>query len=212
MKKFARLLRLGAALAATILLVSCIGVDISAKIEASGSGSMSVEYRIAEAFVSFGQQESDPGLPLPLSKSEIEQSLQNHKGLSLTSYEMKKSGTDTIISFKIAFDSPERLAAYLDSEGKLARYESIGGISKLTLSTGDILPPMDSQTKTAFQDSLKPYRFRFAFESASGAPEATIVDGNYFSRKIEGKKAIIEASIADILLSEKPAEIEFRWK
>lgn len=212
MKKIARLVRLGAALAAMILLVSCIGVDISAKIEANGSGSMSVEYRIAEEFVSFGQQESDPGLILPLSRSEIEQSLQHQKGLSLTSYEMKKNGTDTIISFKIAFDSPERLASYLDSDGKIARYESAGGNSKLILSTGDIVPPMDSQTRAALHEKLKPYRFRLAFESASDAPEATVVDGDYFSRKIEGKKAIVEASMADILLSEKPAEIEFSWK
>ncbi len=212
MKGFHRAVHLCAAIAASMLLASCIGIDVSAKIEANGSGTLSVEYRIAEEFASFGAQESDPGLPLPLSKNEIVRSLQHQKGLSLSSYEMKKNNKETIISFKIAFDSPDHLALYLDSEGKLARYSKTDGISRFVLSTGNAIPPMDAETKAAIQEKLQPYRFRLSLETSSGAPEVKIITGDYFSHTATGRTTAIEASMANVLLSDKPAEFEFAWK
>jgi len=192
-------------------LTSCIGIDASAKIDAKGAGTFSVEYQISKDFVQLGSLESTPQLPLPLSRADIERGLQGRQGVTLKSYSQGQRGDNIIVSLVLAFDSPSDLVEYLDPSGKLAQYRQENGRSQVKLSFGDAVP-LDPQMQAEISEELKPYRFKFALEAPQAAPEISVKNGDFFHVTSSGKKTALECSMADLITSSQVPEIDIAWQ
>ncbi len=89
----------------SIMLASCIGIEAATKMDAKGSGTLSMEYQISNEFAQIGALETTPSLPLPLSREDIEKSLQRIEGVHLKSYSQNSRANNIIISFTLLFDS-----------------------------------------------------------------------------------------------------------
>lgn len=200
-----------ALLAATIFLASCLGVETDVKVSSSGSGTLVARYTLSEELVSFGEVEANKGtLPVPLSREDIEASLAGRSGLSLKRWSRSKSGNDTIIESEIAFASLDALSSYLDPSGKLARVGSESGANRLEFSLGDNLPALDAQMKAIAGEAFKPYRFKFTIELPS-VPSAAHSSVPEIRASIEGKKAIFEGAMSDIVAVPEAPSLSLAW-
>jgi hypothetical protein len=213
MSKFRKMLpNLLLILVCVVDLTSCIGIDASAKIDAKGAGTLSIEYQISKDFVQLGPLESTPPLPLPLSREDIERGLQGTRGVTLKSYSKSERGDNIIVSMVLAFDSPSDMTAYLDPNGKLAQYQEENGRSHLRLSFGDTVQPLDPQVQSEISEKLKLYRFKFALEAPRAAPEISIKNGDFFHVTSSGKKTVVECPMADIITCNQMPEIDITWQ
>jgi len=194
------------------MIASCMGINASAKIDAKGAGTISLEYQISKEFSQLGSLESTPALPLPLSREDIEKSLSGMSGIALKSYAKSEKGENTIISFVLSFDSPDHLANYLDPRGKLAQYRQDNGTSRLTILFGNEIPTIDPQMKTSIAEELAPYRFRFSLECANAAPQIVVTNGDFLKVSTSGKKSSIESPMADLITANQPPQVDISWK
>lgn len=195
-----------------LLIASCMGIDASAKIDAKGAGTISLEYQISKEFSQLGSLESTSALPLPLSREDIEKSLSGMPGVALKSYAKSEKGDNTIISFALSFDSPTNLANYLDPRGKLVQYRQDNGISHFTIQFGNEIPAIDPQMKASIAEELAPYRFSFSLECPNAAPQIAVTNGDFLKVSTSGKKSSVESSMSDLITANLPPEIDISWK
>ena len=196
----------------SIMLASCIGIEAAAKMDAKGSGTLSMEYQISNEFAQIGTLETTSSLPLPLSREDIEKSLRGIEGVQLKTYSQNSRANNIIVSFALAFDSPSHLAYYLDPAGKFVQYSQENGISHLRLTLGDTIQPLNKEMKDALYEKVKPYNFKFTFEASQAAPEISIQNADFFKTTTSGKKITLESSMADLLTSIDPPRIDISWR
>ena len=196
----------------SIMLASCIGIEAAAKMDAKGSGTLSMEYQISNEFAQIGTLETTSSLPLPLSREDIEKSLRGIEGVQLKTYSQNSRANTIIVSFTLSFDSPSHLAYYLDPAGKFVQYSQENGISHLRLTLGDTIQPLNKEMKDALYEKVKPYNFKFTFEASQAAPEISIQNADFFKTTTSGKKITLESSMADLLTSIDPPRIDISWR
>jgi len=195
----------------SILFSSCMGMETTIVINNENSGTVTAEYRLSEELVNFGALEANKSLlPVPLSKADLENSLASAKGLKLVSWSSSKNGTDTLVKTVISFDSLEALMYYLDPQGQMARFSVTGSEKKIIFSMGDKVPPIDDQMKELAKESFAPYTLKFTVSAPSkiirSASSLEII-----SAVSDGKKAIFEGKMQDIVTSGEAPVLELTW-
>lgn len=194
-----------------VLLTSCVGIDAKIKVEDSGAGDLIAEYRLSDELLSFGQlDENKRQLPLPLSKTDIEDSLGKDNGLSLKSWSSSKSGKDTVIKMDIAFKSLDALVAYLDPQGALARYTNTGGVNSLYFGLGSDYQPLDAETEQLASQAFAPYTFKLSIEAPKAIKTANSSNA-VIAARIEGKTASFSGAMKDIVTTEKAPLLDVSW-
>ena len=95
----------------SLLLLSCVGIDSRLTVRDNGSGTLVLTYRVSQLVADLGLSGSDKGaIPLPLSKSDFERSLESSKGkVRLTRFNRSENEKDITISAELSFDSLEAL-------------------------------------------------------------------------------------------------------
>jgi hypothetical protein len=196
----------------TLLISSCLGIDSRIKISSNGSGTVVAEYRLSQELVAFGELEANRSmLPVPLSRTDLEDSLKGAKGLSLKSWNSSTSGTDLLLKVAIDFDSLASLMYYLDPRGELARHEILSdGKNRIQFSLGDKMPPLDPDMKTIATQSFLPYSFKFSVETPT-PPVLARADHQSITARIEGKTAHFEGKMSDIVSTEVAPKMELSW-
>jgi hypothetical protein len=98
--------------AASLFLISCVGIDSRLTVRDNGSGTLVLTYRVSQLVADLGISSSEQGaVPLPLSKSDFERSLESSKGkVRLTRFNRSENEKDIIISAELSFDSLEALS------------------------------------------------------------------------------------------------------
>lgn len=195
-----------------LLLSSCLGIDSRIKISSNGSGTVAAEYRLSQELVAFGELEANRSmLPVPLTRTDLEDSLKGARGLSLKSWSSAASGTDLVIKVAIDFDSLASLMYYLDPRGELARHETLAdGKNRIQFSLGDKMPPLDPDMKTIATQSFLPYSFKFSVETPT-TPVLAQSDHQSITARIEGKTAHFEGRMSDIVSTEVAPKMELSW-
>ena len=96
---------------ASLFLLSCVGIDSRLTVRDNGSGTLVLTYRVSQLVADLGLSGSDKGaIPLPLSKSDFERSLESSKGkVRLTRFNRSENEKDITISAELSFDSLEAL-------------------------------------------------------------------------------------------------------
>ncbi|HWR11673.1 MAG TPA: hypothetical protein VN445_07620 [Rectinemataceae bacterium] len=198
-------------LAMMILMTSCVGIDTKVKISENGSGKVSAEYKLSEELVSFGELEANKAmLPVPLTRSDVENSLRGVKGLTLDSWSSRKDGADTIIRTVISFDSLDALMRYLDPKGELAKHSQSASGHSIVFTVGERLPTLDADMKQIAQDAFAAYTFRFAVELPSPAKEAASQHPAVTVRQ-QGNTVYFDGQMKDIVASEVPPSMRLSW-
>jgi len=205
------LLNAGLLCVVVVLLASCVGVDAKIRVTDSGSGDLIAEYRVSNELLSLGElDENKAQLPIPLSRSDVESSLGKKNGLVLKSWSSSKSGKDTVIKMDIGFSSIDALIAYLDPEGKLARYDNANGVTSLYFGLGGDFAPLDSDGKHLAIEAFDAYTFRLTVEAPKAIKTADS-NNTIVSSKIDGKTASFSGAMKDIVISEKAPALSVSW-
>jgi hypothetical protein len=110
---------------ASVLIMSCVGIDSKMTIKDDGSGTLVLNYRVSQLVADLGTTSSERGVvPLPLAKADFERSLLATEGsVRLTNFERKENEKDISIRVELSFDSLDALAkidAFHDAELKLS--------------------------------------------------------------------------------------------
>lgn len=97
---------------ASLLLISCVGIDSRMTIRDNGSGTLVLTYRISQLVVDLGISNSGkPVIPLPVSKGDFERSLAATNGkVRLTKFDRSENEQDVTIRAELSFDSLDALA------------------------------------------------------------------------------------------------------
>jgi hypothetical protein len=97
---------------ASLFLLSCVGIDSRLTVRDNGSGTLVLTYRVSQLVADLGLSTSDRGaIPLPLSRSDFERSLESSKGtVRLTRFERSENEKDITIRAELSFDSLDALA------------------------------------------------------------------------------------------------------
>jgi hypothetical protein len=212
-RNFFCVLNLAAIFALLLCLSSCLAVNADIVLNADGSGTLALEYRMSLQLKTLGEQDgSERWYPLPVGKADFERTLQRLLGLKLLSFSSKEEGKDLVVAANLAFSDPKALTAFLDTYGEGAVYTP--GRLLLTLYEGggkenreleSLVAEISSGYSVKIRLSL-PEEGTLAVLDRSGgpaSPEAGI--------EAKGKTLSFTAPISEIFSARKGLSLDFRW-
>jgi hypothetical protein len=116
-----------AAIAITLLLSSCIGIESDIRIRQDGSGVLTLSYTISQFIKNIDAGRSEKQLPLPVNEEELRRSAESIDGLRLMDLDQREDEENVYIQAELEFDSVEAVNA-LGRDGQIGiSLETQGG-------------------------------------------------------------------------------------
>jgi hypothetical protein len=152
---------------ASALLASCVGIDSTLTIRDNGSGTLVLTYRVSQLVADLGDSRSEKGIvPLPLSRSDFERSLEGAKGkVRLARFDRSENEKDITIRAEISFESLDALSqveAFRDAELKATSNGSRHTFSQLIARAPE--EPVSEDTLRMIDSFFDGYNLTFAIE------------------------------------------------
>jgi hypothetical protein len=202
-----------------VLFGSCAGVTANIVIRRDGSGTVTLEYRIAQALESLGKLDgNERWLPVPVGKADFERSAARVPGLTVVSFSSKQTVRDTICQVKMNFASLDALASFLDASGQRVTLVRDGGRTGLTLSVGGYGINADTDLLALVPVVTEGYALEFQFSLPAGA-SCRVLDVLGAAKtappagalQVRGSQVEYAVPLADILASAEPVILEILW-
>jgi len=201
-------------------LNACIGISADIQLNRDGSGKLIMEYRISNTLSNMGSLDGNASQPaIPLSKQDLERTIERIPGLRLSSYSKRETLQDNIINITLDFSNSQALLAYLDPESAKASISHNGQSGNLNLIIYNEPNSGFDENLIALMRSLyTDYNFSISF-SAGGNSTMTITDGNgnampspsSASVVNSGRKVSFSIGILDLLESKNGLGFKFNW-
>jgi len=207
------------ALFTSILFTGCFGINSTIDIKKDGSGTISMEYKIANELLETGTLDGNEAYPaIPVGEADFKRSIARIDGLSLGSFNIKKETNDTIYRIKLKFKTIDALCKFMDAQGAGFSYGKTNGEETLTIS---LIPQKDEYS--AEMKKLLPVVFEGDnFDLQINTPRkcaAAVYGENY--QKIDsppagkfnasGRSFVFSSPMADLLSTSKPLTITLSW-
>lgn len=117
---------LAGAVAAALMLSSCIGMDSRATFRSDGSGTLRIEYRVAKSLWDLGREGGSQGgrLPVVADEQELREALSRGKGLHVVAVSRREDAKDVFVAAEVRFERVEAFAetdAFADMPMSLER-------------------------------------------------------------------------------------------
>jgi hypothetical protein len=214
-RNYFRLLHGAAVFALLLCLGSCLAVSADIALNADGSGTLALEYRMSLQLKTLGEQDgNERWYPLPAGRADFERTLQRLPGLKLLSFSSKEDGKDLTVAVNLRFSDPGALTAFLDAFGEGALYTP--GRLLLTLYEGGGTGNKELESLFAEISSGYPVKIRLSLPEdgtltvldRSGGP-ASPVKGAGIEAK--GKALSFSAPLAEIFSARNGLSLDFRW-
>ncbi len=202
---------------ASVLFVSCVGMDADIEIKENGSGTIKLGYRISRLVESMGKLDgNERWLPLPVGRADLERTVARVTGLSLSSFSSKQDETDVNIQTELEFTNLQALGAFLDASGRTSSISRTNGKSVLAMRFADGGGQLDPELKRLVDEVFKGYQVTirvrtpsdptFSGSGTAAAPSIGTADINAATRT-----ATYSASIAELLSSSLPVVWTITW-
>ncbi|MDR2478480.1 MAG: hypothetical protein LBD48_04110 [Treponema sp.] len=165
---------------------SCFGVSAAISVRAGGSGTILLKYRVSQMAESLGRLDGNERWhTVPVGRADLSRSLDRIPGMRLKSFSEKNTGTDIVTRAEIEFKTIDALLAFLDGNGRYARFAKNGGSNRLTLvvldGEGRRAANADADLSALLQELSQGYEVHISF-TAPGPASLSLLDG-------EGKPA-----------------------
>ncbi|MDR0409488.1 MAG: hypothetical protein LBH18_03725 [Spirochaetaceae bacterium] len=206
---------------ALTLLTACLGLKTEIDIKRNGSGTINMEYRIANEFFSMSTRSGNENSPpLSIGKKDFEQTFDRIKGMKMTSYSEKEDGDNRLFAIKAKFDNLEALAAFLDSQGRLAVVErqSQNGKNLFSISfdmdSKDVDPDLAPILPMIFEDYYMDFKIKFpsncevSYMNAEGEP---LPDLPYGETTVSAKSVDFYSSMSDLFTAGSTSMMTISW-
>lgn len=194
---------------ASVLSMSCVGIDSKMTIKDDGSGTLLLSYRVSQLVADLGTTSSEKGIvPLPLAKADFERSLQSTQGkVRLTKFERTENEKDISINVELSFDSLDAIAqvdAFHDAELKLSTDGTRHTFSQL-IARAPAQPVTEDSLRMidAFFDG---YALTFVIEAPQPIQEFTL-------GSLSGDKKVLTytTSIKDVVRTKSDLVLSAGW-
>lgn len=191
--------------AAALLLSSCLRLETVIRLKRNGVVTARLVYTIAPEMADFGRSfGSDEPWPLPLTEKDFEQQALRVDGVELTGYRTHKLADESErIIVRLAANSMESIAGYLVLDFA-AEKQGKGGALVFTLPIVDGYESADGERREILDKIAGDSVFRFVFEPPSKPVSVS-------SGGIDGRRAVLEVSLRELLYEEAPKTWEVRW-
>ncbi len=207
MRQVTRSLKICFFLAATFLFFSCIGLETEIEITSSGSGTISLEYRVSGMILSMGMVEDEAfALHFPIEQEDFEDSLVGNTGLSLRRYSSRKDGDDLLISAELQFATLGQLVAFLSETGQVTQLEESARSNTLIIRLSEGAEPLENEFNELVQTLFNDYILRFRFRAPRAVRSSGVPVQNIDARTVEYR-----APIGEVLSAEEPLIWELSW-
>lgn len=193
-------------LPAALLLTGCLSVDTTIELNRNGSGRIDLVYEIDRELYDLGVfDDTDNALPIPISREQFEDTAEMIPGLQLRRYRVREEIGTVTVTARLLFDSVEALNAWY---GGGASAISITEDGESTVWRQLLYPGGGSsgEAGTALGDSLEGYRISYRLE-----PSSNVISAGIGEISENGKAALIEISLRDIVTAESPSYWEVTW-
>jgi hypothetical protein len=212
-------LKAAAVLVVLLCLSSCLGVSADIALNADGSGTLALEYRISRTLKTLGEQDgNERWYPLPVGKADFERTLRRLPGLTLLSFAAKDDGKDLTVTVKLGFTTMEALVAFLDAYGENAVYTKTGGAGRLLLTLYGGGAEANKELEAFFAEISSGYAVKISLSppvegtlallDRSGKPASPPPGGEIQGG---GKKLSFALPLAGIFTAREGLSLDFRW-
>jgi hypothetical protein len=195
-----------------MLLSSCIGVNADMVLRANGSGTITLEYRVAQFLESLGKLDGNENWSLiPVGRADFERSVRRIDGLKLVSFASKKQETDIVYTVKLEFSSLDALVRFLDATGNRVVLTQEAGKTRLslTLSRGKDIDP---ELLSLFTRVSQLYSIALSLSTPNNATLS--VSGDIVGASIvpSGRKVSFSAPLPALLNQSASTTVDIQWQ
>jgi hypothetical protein len=199
----------------SLFLLSCIGVVSRITINQDGSGTVQLEYRIAQSLETIGMQDGNKKwLPVPAGRADLERTAARIQGFSLVSYSSRQAGNDMIHSAEFSFTSAEALSAFFDSTGQQFLADFHG--KRITISFPE-QKNADPEFQRLLTDALEGYSFSLSL-AVPGKVQFMWLDKegktvqDYRGNCVAGNNTVeYTVPMANLVFLDASQKMEVRW-
>jgi hypothetical protein len=204
----------------SVLFGSCFGAEASIAIRRDGSGTIDLEYRVAQALESLGKLDGNERWPpVPAGRADFERSAARVAGLSLASFSSSRTERDVVYQVRLNFETLEALASFLDAYGSRAVLSREGERNVLTLRIGEGNgDTLDKDLLALASSAFEGYRLFLRFSLPASASSrfldtAGAVKDSPSAGEMElrGTEASYAAVFPEILSAREPVVWEIAW-
>jgi hypothetical protein len=198
--------KIAALCAASLFLLSCVGIDSTMTIKDNGSGTLVLAYRVSQLVTHLGESTTgESPVPLPVSRADFERSIASAQGkVRLTRFEKSENEKDITIKAELSFDSLTALAqldSFKDAKLTLTQNGSRRTLSQ-TIATA-AKQPLTADSKAMLDELFEGYVLNFTIQVPNAilaAPIGTLSQDKKTLSYTASAKDVVGAS-NDIILS-----------
>jgi len=207
-------------LSLVFLLSSCFGLNMDIALNQNGSGTVTLEYRVAKSLDALGRLDGNERWnTIPVGRADFMRTLDRLPEMKLLSFSAREDEKNIISSAKMEFQSIQGLMAFLDATGQSSSFsgDARSGSMKFTLSEGSSLDETSSLNKL-LAGICEGYSVKVSMTVPSQGTKAVFVadkDGTPYSGEGEisysGNTHSCYLPLYSILSSRNGLNVEFRW-
>ncbi|MBT3273299.1 MAG: hypothetical protein HN368_09105 [Spirochaetales bacterium] len=185
---------------------------------ADGSGRMTMVFRISQALLQMGEEES--GVDIPLSRDDLLAEFEDVDGVTVVDVTEEDTGEDRIITAVLDFDSFNDLAGGDGFPGEEAMLEEKNGKSHFSIMVGQPQGPADDGADSA-------EAAQFEMDDAAKAMVQSFMEGYDLEYRIvaprkissyshgelspDGRTLVFSLPMGDFFVIEEPYYLEVIW-
>ncbi len=186
-------------------LYSCLDLETDIRLKKDGSADASLTYNFSSDSVDFGRAfGSDEPWPFPLTEKDFIQQSLRVPGVELKGYRVQKgSDGSEVINIRLKADSIESLSSYLGLSITV-QFRDGGGTMLFSIPSVDNYHRADTQFRENIEKIIGDSTFILSFR-----PPVSPVESQ--PGRIDGKSAVLELSLIDLLRRETPETWMVSW-
>ena len=205
--------------AVLLLLCSCFGVNADIALNANGSGTIALEYRIAQSLDSLGRLDGNERWnTIPVGRADFQRTLERLPEMRLLSFSSKDEGNNLVISARMEFSSMRGLLAFLDASGRRSSFsgDARSGSLTLTLNEGaEITSPGLAELLAHISEGYSvrigmslPGEGSLAIRDLQERPLPAIPGSDFVPR---GRRVSCSFPLYEVLTAAGGIQLEFSW-
>ncbi|MDR2865703.1 MAG: hypothetical protein LBV68_08850 [Spirochaetaceae bacterium] len=203
----------------SLLFCACFGIKSDVLIRGNGSGTLSMEYRIAEKLLKLGTQDGNENFPvIPVGQEDFKRTVDRIEGLELKAFSSKKENEDIIYQVKIEYSTLSALAQFMNTHGGVFEFRENNGLHILNIIFSSGRKSYQFDTNEFFPAVFKDYAFDFKISFPKkcdviflNAGAQRIEKPSYGAIKIGSKSFEFAAAMSEILTAEEALTLEISW-
>ena len=225
-KRIVRNIGVAAAFVVTLLLSSCLGMEMQTVFNADGSGRMTMKLRVSQMVLEMGSDEAE--VDIPLSKDDLVEQYKDIEGVTVVDVSQEETDEDRIITAVIDFEDFNNLSAGDDMTSEDASLEIKDGKSVLRISIGPPSGESTDETNDESQDSevaqmpppgemdestlamMQAFMEGYSFEYRIVAP-TEIASYSHGELQADGRTLVYTMPMGEFILVEEPFYLEVVW-